>query len=568
MPMLPTVRRLLVPSLLLTATFVYGCSSKSDTSKVHELKPVHLPALADTTAPPTTAVLLEGPPALGLVISAGLHGYTEPCGCTEDILLGGIDRLTGTVLQLQRELPDILVVSAGDTLFRFPHADDADSDQDAERLRVIATGLQRAQLAIAGLGPRDLARGMTTFVDTMTAAKIAVVSTNIQPKDADNVFPRYIVQELRGTRIAFLNIVSDRVASDLQASTGVRTTAAHRALAQALVAPEVEAADLRVLFFHGNDEEAADLTRHVRGVDFLIPATNDHPTTEVGQLHSTQVSRIWSQGREIGVLRLSKPERRSDRDHALPWANARLLSSSESESLDGLIDSLRQQIASIEARSVGEEPPAMLLRLQERLQDYEQEQAAARNAHVLAWDDERPQFLWDTIALAPSLPVDLETERARTAYNRSLQELNLANARPPAPAPEGHASYVGAATCAGCHTNAHAQWATTAHASAYPTLVARDKQFDLECVGCHVTGYQQPGGSTLGFTDTLEGVQCEACHGPGSLHAAAPTAAAPKPTIQRSVTAATCVGCHNSEHSPRFDFDSYLPRILGPGHGE
>lgn len=592
MHMPSTVRRLLLPSLLLAAAVAHGCSSKTDSAKVHELAPLDLPKLGESAepvvAPPTS--LLQGPPALGLVVTAGLHGYTEPCGCTEDILQGGIDRLVGSVLQLQRELPDILVVSAGDTLFRVAETDDADSAQDAQRVQLLGTGLQRAQVALTGLGPRDLARGMETFTSTMAQAKVAIVSTNIQPatprastarsgaageeqrgsERTTGTFDRYLVRELRGTRFAFLNIVSDRLAQEMRASAGVTIAPAQRALQSALSAPEVEAADLRVLFFHGNDEEAADIMRAVRGIDFLVPATNAAPTDEVGQLHSTNVARVWSQGREIGVLRLSKPELRADAvPLALPWSNARALSATETATLHELIETLTAQIASIQERSADqEEPPPLLLRLQERLSGYEQELAATSDAQAVAWDDERPQFLWDTIALAPTVPVDLETERARVAYNRSLQELNLATARPPTPAPEGQPRYVGAAACASCHTDAHTQWQTTAHASAYPTLVTREKQFDLECVGCHVTGYRQPGGSTLGFTDTLEGVQCEACHGPGSLHAAAPTAAAPQPTIQRSVTAATCVGCHTSEHSPRFDFDSYLPRILGPGHGE
>lgn len=44
-----------------------------------------------------------------------------------------------------------------------------------------------------------------------------------------------------------------------------------------------------------------------------------------------------------------------------------------------------------------------------------------------------------------------------------------------------------------------------------------------DCVGCHTTGYSaignQDGRAGLSGTWELDGVQCEACHGPGSLHA-------------------------------------------------
>ena len=28
----------------------------------------------------------------------------------------------------------------------------------------------------------------------------------------------------------------------------------------------------------------------------------------------------------------------------------------------------------------------------------------------------------------------------------------------------------------------------------------------------------------------------------------------------------TCLGCHDPENSPHFDFNAYLPKILGKGH--
>jgi hypothetical protein len=38
-------------------------------------------------------------------------------------------------------------------------------------------------------------------------------------------------------------------------------------------------------------------------------------------------------------------------------------------------------------------------------------------------------------------------------------------------------------------------WNRTPHAHAYATLSSQFKEFNLDCVGCHVTGYEKPGGS-------------------------------------------------------------------------
>ena len=66
----------------------------------------------------------------------------------------------------------------------------------------------------------------------------------------------------------------------------------------------------------------------------------------------------------------------------------------------------------------------------------------------------------------------------------------------------------------------------------------------------------------------LRDVQCETCHGPGSAHIAARGAAARRATIRLDAPADLCASqCHTPEHSDHFDYASYRPRILGPGHG-
>jgi hypothetical protein len=87
-------------------------------------------------------------------------------------------------------------------------------------------------------------------------------------------------------------------------------------------------------------------------------------------------------------------------------------------------------------------------------------------------------------------------------------------------------------------------------------------------VGCHVTGYRQPGGSEVVQNEGLRDVQCESCHGPGSLHIEARGPAARAATIRRTVDGNFCATqCHTPEHSDHFNYDRYLPFILGPGHG-
>jgi nitrate/TMAO reductase-like tetraheme cytochrome c subunit len=134
--------------------------------------------------------------------------------------------------------------------------------------------------------------------------------------------------------------------------------------------------------------------------------------------------------------------------------------------------------------------------------------------------------------------------------------------RLPPPAPPGQPSYVGVESCAGCHTSEKAFWDKTAHAGAYPTLASESKEYNLDCVSCHVTGYGRPGGSTVTHVEKLKNVQCEVCHGPGSLHAAAP-----KVVRLPAPEGKACVACHHPPHVEDFDPAAKMNLIIGPGHG-
>ena len=132
----------------------------------------------------------------------------------------------------------------------------------------------------------------------------------------------------------------------------------------------------------------------------------------------------------------------------------------------------------------------------------------------------------------------------------------------------GKASYVGSEACRGCHTAAYEWWRSTKHGRAYDTLVKVNKQFNLSCVGCHVVGYQKPGGSTvthLGDSGVLKDVGCESCHGPGSLHV---QSSGDTQFVIKDPSEGTCVTCHNHEHSERFQYQAFRSLLIVPGHGK
>ena len=137
------------------------------------------------------------------------------------------------------------------------------------------------------------------------------------------------------------------------------------------------------------------------------------------------------------------------------------------------------------------------------------------------------------------------------------------------------ATYVGAAGCAGCHSDTHAGWAETHHAAALPEYLdgLKSSHFTEGCLSCHSTGYNTaPTAVNGGFDDVaaasgwtfpdppapgvweavpeelkaVSSVQCESCHGPASGHVAAPF---PEKAdwISTTYDVGNCAQCHAEE---------------------
>ncbi|VAX08474.1 hypothetical protein MNBD_GAMMA26-2134 [hydrothermal vent metagenome] len=96
-------------------------------------------------------------------------------------------------------------------------------------------------------------------------------------------------------------------------------------------------------------------------------------------------------------------------------------------------------------------------------------------------------------------------------------------------------TYIGIGNCKVCHMPHFESWQTTKMSKAFELLKPgirpeakkqagmdpnRNYTTDLECVQCHTTGFGKPGGFTsIADTPDMTDVQCETCHGPGSIYA-------------------------------------------------
>ena len=149
-------------------------------------------------------------------------------------------------------------------------------------------------------------------------------------------------------------------------------------------------------------------------------------------------------------------------------------------------------------------------------------------------------------------------------YNEALRQDYLAKVAQRKAMKAEKSPYVGAQLCQACHQAQHEIWSQSEHAKAFRDLETVGKAYDSHCVGCHVVGFEQPGGYLdQDLSRHLQAVQCENCHGAGLEHAmsggktATPNNQKPKAEI--------CAQCHIREHSPAFKLEEYWPKIAHPG---
>jgi cytochrome c554/c'-like protein len=163
-------------------------------------------------------------------------------------------------------------------------------------------------------------------------------------------------------------------------------------------------------------------------------------------------------------------------------------------------------------------------------------------------------FAQKMVPLGSKVPMSPKMTELYKIYNQEVEELFFASLSQRKN--NKKKMFATEKVCKTCHPKAHKTWQHSRHGNAYNTLRRINKAFDPECLACHVTGWEQPGGFISEIdTPELENVQCEVCHGAGLNHSQAPAAGFGKDAQK------ACKNCHVKNHSPRFNFDKYWKKI-------
>jgi hypothetical protein len=209
------------------------------------------------------------------------------------------------------------------------------------------------------------------------------------------------------------------------------------------------------------------------------------------------------------------------------------------------------------------------------------------DAIVLGMFDDPARPRYQRVPLDSRFPASPEMHELMRLYQTELKELGFAGLgirAVPHPQKELSGRFVGSKECETCHEESYRIWKKSKHARAYSTLTGLDppRNFDPECVSCHVTGWNptehypyQSGYESLEKTPQLVNTGCETCHGPGGAHVAAENGSdlALQEKLRKTVVITKaeaadpragkehCFSCHDLDNSPDFNFETDWPLV-------
>lgn len=512
---------------------------------------------------------------ISLFITTQIQGTTEPCGCSSEPL-GDVARIA----QLVKARGDRgLLLDAGGLRYK-PIALPVEKQKQARLKADFLEETWRKLGALVALQPSDLS-GQGGLAELATSTRLGSNVRLEKAAGADPAGPRILGEEVRrvgGLAIGVLGIATP--AGDSPWPSALKIGEPHEAAKQAIERLRGRGATSFVALTGLRRDAARRLARKVPELN-LVVVGGDRELSD-GAEQAEQVGSTLLVVPAVEGQRLVRVDLHLDAEKQASWTLKRTVRQLEraAAALDQQIASTRTRLEAL--RKDAQTEPAFLATTEAELTRLQGERTRLQEATGSAGAG---HVTVELVAISRKLPRDPAVADAMSALDRRIGEANLETLSAPPAAPTGTASYVGIAGCQGSchfHDDAFEFWQKTRHAQAFPTLVKVGKDLSYDCVYCHAVGFDEVGGSNLWSLSAwqksgkapagsgsaslpdLRNVQCEVCHGAGSLHVVAPSKN-PMPFVRP--TEERCLTCHTKDHSDTFVFVPYLRDIVGPGHG-
>lgn len=422
-------------------------------------RPLHGQALQFSDSPPISSRpgLFAGwtKPDLVLMLTGQQFGYIQPCGCSKP-QLGGLERRYNFLTDLRQQ--------KGWTVLPIDLGDIAQANGPQAMLKYVYSmkALNVMGYAAVGIGRNEMALVLIEALANYTLNNPRPTTLFSNLNDPDNNFSNLThTQEVASAgalRVGILSVVARGKDAKPLPDPAVKIDSACKVLRTLIPAVQKEKPDLLVLLFHGRSAEAVECAKTFPKLDVILCTTQEEePPGTPTMVGHTMIIDIGHKGRYVGCVGVFASKQAGQRFD------------------------FRYQLVPMEEK-------------------YETPAGKDSTNPVLALLDQYTREVRDKNYLAN--------------YTKTPHPIQLAFPG---------ATYVGSEKCKSCHRNEYKIWKNSAHSHAFASLVSAKRpslrQFDGECVSCHVVGFQYTSGYTsIAATPRLENNGCENCHGPCSTH--------------------------------------------------
>jgi len=525
---------------------------------------------------------LEGDHSFSLVYSQSNFGNIEPCACNNRTT-GGFPRRFA-YLEAQREAGrPLLILDSGDSLFTEQHIPAEMEPQARAKASAIARAFVTCGTDAMTFGDLDLRQGGNFLKSLVEKHDLPMVAANVKVrKTGDPLFEPYRIIDRDGVKIAVIGLVAPEVRRIVSTTNEEGATMTTLSKEQHVLLEELF--DDRDVLIEDPIEVARDVVAEVRGEAHMVIVLS-HMTPRMTKEFAASVEGVdmivgghmptnrVSYGFQAGVLTMTTPMNGTAIGIVdFSMKNGQIVCTDRTE-IEGLRDGLpaMEELKEKIVAQYGTEDPDVI----QPIDVVTANDLRMLNATLPSIKSEIDKadagpgsfFIHSDLTLDgkeyPDHPAMSEQVRE---YRRGLADLYTSDAEPdPAILPAtGTQAFVKDSECIQCHKPQYEFWQRTNHSHAWKTMLDYDAQFDLECITCHTVGYMKPGG--FDRPDRVgghENVQCENCHGPGSFHLDG-VSFLDRSKIVGAAIRMKCEECHNNEHSPEFQRETYVSRASCP----
>ena len=430
--------------------------------------------------------------------------------------MGGLPRRAAFIEQEKAEGSENLILDTGNFVASKPLP-----EQSLEPARIKAELILKAMDAmgysIMAIGERDLYLGLDHLRTLSDMTRVRFLSANLTDSTGKTLFKPYRILKVGGVKVGVIGLtavpadqrmfqrrVPDVSVEDPFSAAGESVDSIRKKCDLLVVLSNIGyAGDLR-------------LAETVPGIDIIVSGGTKRYMKKPIRKNSTLVTSGYYEGRAIGKLTVHFD------GTVKGW-----ISREELDFLDKQIQTAEEKMETPN----GKKKYDTLFEnrgLAEKLTLYEP----------------------DMVNLDPSFPDDPEIAALISDYRKGLIKSSGSSPDSGAVSKE-QLRYTGSKECARCHESRYRFWLNTGHSRAFESLAPKNAGADPDCIGCHVTGYKRRTGYwPKAPKEELRGVQCEACHGVGSLHVGNPDSY----SLVHLPAAPRCMDCHTENQDDDFDY--------------